>query len=57
MPILGPIEKLNRISVLFFIFDRLTASKRFQKNPPTYKSTDHGLMFTVQSKIEGLMLS
>ncbi len=36
--------------ILFFIFDRPTASKRFEKNLPTYKSTDHGLIIVQKIK-------
>ena len=30
--------------ILFFIFDRPTVLKRLEKNPPSKKSTEHGLM-------------
>ncbi len=39
---------LSYLSYLLFIFDRPTSSKRLEKNPPTYESTDHGLRRTIR---------
>ncbi len=33
--------------ILFFIFDRPTALKRLEKNPPSVKSTEHGLIIVL----------